>query len=373
MLLWLRNFLPSPVGTNAAEGLRMAAGVAAGLLITALISRWWGAHDNAAWLVSSMAATAVLVFGMPASPLAQPWPVLAGSLLCMTIGALCEHFVPDEAMALALAVGLSVTLMVPLRCLHPPAVGLASFVVLEHAPAMEMLLFPALFNIVVLLACAVAYALITGKRYPHPQHSHRKQTEGSHFTDADLNAALAHYNQVLDISRADLEGLLHLAGRAAFQRTLGDLRCADVMSKPVFSVAADVTLKDAWSLMHEHNIKALPVIHEDQRVIGIISNADFVRNASQQMPDPQSLGQRLKSLVLGKPKQQEAKTVQDLMAQDVQTAQATQRVMELVPLFSSAGHHHLPVIDAQERLVGIITQTDLIRVLAATVTPSESL
>ncbi|WP_417282513.1 CBS domain-containing protein [Comamonas sp.] len=372
VLLWLRNFLPSPVGTNAAEGLRMAVGVALGLLITALISRWWDGHDNAVWIVSSMGATAVLVFGMPASPLAQPWPVLAGSLLCMLVGTLSEHFVPDEALALALAVGLSVTLMVPLRCLHPPAVGLASFVVLEHAPGMGMLLFPTLFNIVVLLACAVAYALVTGKRYPHPQHSHRKQPGGSHFTDADLNAALAHYNQVLDISRADLEGLLHLAGRAAFQRTLGDLRCADIMSQPVFAVQAGATLKEAWALMHEHRIKALPVVNEQQQVIGIISNADFVRNASQEVPDAQSLGQRLKSLVMGKSRHQDAKSVQDLMAHTVQTAYATQRVMELVPLFSSAGHHHLPVVDAKDRLVGIITQTDLIRVLAATVSPGES-
>lgn len=372
MLLWLRNFLPSPVGTNAAEGLRMAVGVATGLLITALISRWWGGHDNAAWIVSSMGATAVLVFGMPASPLAQPWPVLAGSLLCMLVGTLCEHFIPDEALALALAVGLSVTLMVALRCLHPPAVGLASFVVLEHAPGMGMLLFPALFNIVVLLACAVAYALVTGKRYPHPQHSHRKQTGSSHFTDADLDAALAHYNQVLDISRADLEGLLHLAGRAAFQRTLGDLRCTDIMSQPVIAIEPGVTLKEAWALMHEHHIKALPVIDEAQQVVGIISNADFVRNASQQIPDAQSLGQRLKSLVMGKSKHQSIESVQDLMAGEVQTARSTQRVMDLVPLFSSAGHHHLPVVDANDRLVGIITQTDLIRVLAATVTPTES-
>ena len=55
------------------------------------------------------------------------------------------------------------------------------------------------------------------------------------------------------------------------------------------------------------------------------------------------------------------------MSSPVQTAQAEQHVMDLVPLFSHGGHHHIPIVDAQERLVGIITQTDLVRALAATV------
>ncbi|WP_027015013.1 HPP family protein [Comamonas composti] len=368
-LYWLRNFLPPPVGTDWREGLRMSFGIGLGLLITALISRWWGgAHAHADWMMASMGASAVLVFGMPASPLAQPWPVLAGSLTCLLTGTLCEALIPDTALALAAATGLSVAIMVALRCFHPPGVGLASFVVLEHAPGMELVLFPALFNIVVLLASAVAYNLLTGRAYPHPQRSHGRLPQSGQFIDADLDAALTHYNQVLDISRADLEGLLHMAGRAAFQRTLGDLHCAAVMSKPVFAVEPKVTLKDAWALMRSEQVKALPVIGPEHQVIGIVTHADFVRNAK--LDTHEGLGQRLKNLVTGKGKT--AQSVADIMSETVQTAHTGQPVIELVPLFSSGGHHHLPVLDAQNKLVGIITQTDLIRVLAATVAPSST-
>ena len=362
---WLRNFLPPPVGTDAREGLRMALGICMGMLFTALVSRWWGGGDHATWMIVSLGASAVLVFGMPASPLAQPWPVLMGSVVSLLAGTLCEALVRDDALALGLAVGLSVAAMVPLRCLHPPAVGLASYVVLGHVDGLELVWFPVLFNVLVLLACAVAYNLATGRSYPHPQHSHRRDTGPGQFTDADLDEALNHYNQELDISRADLEGLLHLAGKAAFKRTLGNLRCSDIMSSPVLTAEAGQTLKQAWTTMHAEEVKALPVVDGERKVVGIISHADFIKMAH--LDSPEGISQRLKNLVWRKPRVKEPKTVGELMTQPVQTARDRQMVMELMPLFSAAGHHHLPVVDEGDRLVGIITQTDLVRVLAAKV------
>ena len=41
--------------------------------------------------------------------------------------------------------------------------------------------------------------------------------------------------------------------------------------------------------------------------------------------------------------------------------------MDLVPLFSQGGHHHIPIVDDVDHLVGIITQTDLVRTLASAV------
>ena len=364
-VLWLRNFLPPPVGTDAKEGLRMALGICIGIMFTALVSRWWGGSSHEVWMIVSLGASSVLVFGMPASPLAQPWPVAMGSVVSVLVGTLCEHWIQDEALALGLAIGLSAAVMVPLRCLHPPAVGLASFVVLSHVDGLQLVWFPVLFNIVMLLACAVAYNMVTGRPYPHPQHSHRRGAVAGGFTDADLDAALNHYNQVLDISRADLEGLLHLAGKAAFQRTLGELRCSDIMSRPVLTTSPEQTLKQAWALMHAEEIKALPVVDGDNQVLGIISNADFIKLAQ---PDTaEGLGKRLKNLVWRSSRSKEPQTVAELMTRPVQTAARNQLVIELMPLFSADGHHHLPVVDEAQRLVGIITQTDLVRVLAATV------
>jgi CBS domain-containing membrane protein len=65
---------------------------------------------------------------------------------------------------------------------------------------------------------------------------------------------------VLDVSRDDLQALLEGAELAAYQRTLGGLRCADVMSREPVAVQFGTPLQDAWQLMRERRIKALPVV-----------------------------------------------------------------------------------------------------------------
>lgn len=344
----------------------MMLGVMLGLLITGLLSRWWAGSSNASWMIASLSASAVLVFGMPSSPLAQPWPVLGGTVIAALVSTLCSLWVPDLVLAAALSVGLSLAGMLLLRCFHPPGVGMAAFVVLEHTNGLELLVFPVLFNILVLLACGMAYNNATGKPYPLRRRNERIPS-GQHFQKSDLDAALEHYNQVLDISRADLEGLLHLAGRAAFQRTLGDLRCTDIMSTPPMAVEPDVPLQDAWDLMRQKNIKALPVVDSELQVLGMLSQSDFMRTTV--LESPESWGQRLRQLVSVRTKKPQS--VSDLMSTAPQTALAHQQVMELIPLFSGVGHHHLPIVDADQRLVGVITQTDLIRALAAAIHPQE--
>jgi CBS domain-containing membrane protein len=364
-LRWLRSFWPAPLHLDGRERMRFIVGAVLGILVTAFISRWWvGDSASAPWMVASMGASAVLVFGMPSSPLAQPWPVLGGSILSALAGAASAAIVPDPALACALAVGLAIALTVPLRCLHPPGASMALYVVLNAGDAWHMAVFPVLFNVVVLLVAAMAYNSLTGRSYPNPQRADAgTPVAGSAFTASDVDAALAHYDELLDVSRDALEGLLHRAGRAAFQRTLGDVRCADIMSKPPFAVEAGVSLKDAWALMRAEKIKALPVVDAERGVTGIVSVADFVRLAG--LDTHEGLGQRLRKLVTGQAGK--PSLVGDIMARSVQVARVGQHAMDLVPLFSQGGHHHLPIVDSEGRLVGVITQTDLIRTLALAV------
>ena len=297
--LWLRNFLPASVRIGYTEAVRISVGITLGLLITGWLSRWWSQDIvHTMWMVSSLGASAVLLFGIPASPMAQPWPVLVGTVLSALVGAGAQAWIADTVVACAVAVGLSVMLMVPLRCMHPPGAGFAAYVVLEHINGVSLVVFPILFNIAVLLVCAVFYNALTGRRYPHPQHSFKRSAGNESagvFAAEDLDAALGHYKQVLDISRADLEGLLHIAGRSAFNRNFGNLRCIDIMSQPVFAVEPGVPQKEAWALMRQEQVKALPVVSADGAVVGMIGVADFVRQAGQDTVE--GLGQRLRNLV----------------------------------------------------------------------------
>lgn len=74
LLVYLRAWLPGRTTVDARERLRAMGGAALGLLITALICRWIAQTlgGNAVWLIAPLGASAVLVFAVPASPLAQP-------------------------------------------------------------------------------------------------------------------------------------------------------------------------------------------------------------------------------------------------------------------------------------------------------------
>ena len=74
-----------------AERVRAVLGAALGVLFAAGISLW-ASPDPALWLIAPIGASAVLVFTAPASPLAQPWPVVGGNTLSALVGVACAHF-----------------------------------------------------------------------------------------------------------------------------------------------------------------------------------------------------------------------------------------------------------------------------------------
>ena len=51
------------------------------------------------------------------------------------------------------------------------------------------------------------------------------------------------------------------------------------------------------------------------------------------------------------------------MTRRVQVISSDRPLIELLPILAEAGHHHIPIIDAERRLAGIITQTDVVRSL----------
>ena len=86
----------------------------------------------------------------------------------------------------------------------------------------------------------------------------------------------------------------------------------------------------------------------------------------------EGMGERLRGLVrrLGVSHTDQPEVVGQIMTRQVRVASADRYLIELVPLFSEGGHHHIPIIDADKRLVGIITQSDLVGALYRTVQPA---
>jgi len=349
---------------GARERLRVVAGALLGILLTSLLCHM-ALSGAGPWIVAPLGASAVLVFGLPASPLAQPWSVIGGNSLSALVGAACGLLIHDPVWAGAIAVSLAIAVMFATRCLHPPG-GAAALLSAMGGVSLSFALFPVAVNSLLLVAAGMAYNTLTGRRYPHRQLAPVATTTPAttaRFSSADLDAALAHYNQVVDISRDDLEELLQHAEAAAYQRSFGELLCAHIMSREPLAVEYGTPLQEAWQVLQGHHIKALPVIDRVRRVIGILTQADFMRHAGLQ--SPAGLSGRLQQLVRPSGLSHSAKpeVVGQIMSAAVLSASTTQRVSELVPLFAKAGHHHLPVVDEERRLVGIITQSDLVKAL----------
>ncbi len=360
---WALDLLPARMPVDARERLRVVVGAAIGVLLTALLCRAFGAPGTVLpWLVAPIGASAVLVFGVPGSPMAQPWAVVGGNTVSALAGIACVLAFGGGPSVAALAVGLAIAAMFTLRCLHPPGGACALLTVLGAVGDPRFALAPVLLNSVVLVIAGVAYNGATRRRYPHGQHAAASpDTTAAHrFDEADLDAVIARYNQVLDIGRDDLQDLLGQAELQAYRRKMGATRCADIMSRELVTAEFGTRLQDAWALLRAKGIKALPVVDRASRIVGIVTFADFLRGTELDLHA--GWAERLRAMIRATTTSHSDKpeVVGQIMTRRVRVASADRPISELVPVFAATGHHHIPIIDAEQRLVGIVTQSDLV-------------
>jgi CBS domain-containing membrane protein len=119
------------------------------------------------WLMASLGASALLVFALPGSPMAQPWAVIAGNTLSALVGISVLHVVGEPLLAMPLAASISILGMFVLRCLHPPAAAVSLIVVLGNVMHYRYAFFPVMIDSALLILAGAAYGNLTGKRYPN--------------------------------------------------------------------------------------------------------------------------------------------------------------------------------------------------------------
>lgn len=365
MMGWLRGFLPSPINAGRREKLYGSLGAWAGLFFTALVSKTV-LGDLDPWFIAPMGASAVLLFAVPSSPLAQPWSLMGGNLVSALIGVTCAKTFSDPMLAASAAAAIAIAAMFALRCLHPPSGAIALTAVLGGpavlASGYHFVLWPVGLNSLFLLVAALLFNNLLRRRYPHahahvspPQLHHTADplpTERLRFTRADLDDVLKERQELLDVDLDDLEDIFLHAEQNAYRRRFGHVRCADLMSKDVITVQPSTSLADLWKLLVKHRIKALPVVDETGALCGIVSLHDLM------------IGHDHDALKENSPPQPpHAGRVEQIMTSNVHSASPEQLITDLVPLFSDGGYHHMPVVDEDRQVIGMVTQSDLIAAL----------
>lgn len=220
-----RRLGADPHPASHGEKLLSALGAFLGILGLLVISHAVLDAQGTALVVTSMGASAVLLFAAPHSPLSQPWPVLGGHLLSSAVGVTCALLIDDTLSAAALAVALSVVAMYYSRCLHPPGGAAALAVVLGGEPVRALgyayLVTPILLNALVLLSVAMLFnAPFPRRRYPAwlaglVATPPAPAAEKCLIAHSDLVYALSELDSFIDVSEADLLRIYDLATRHA--------------------------------------------------------------------------------------------------------------------------------------------------------------
>ena len=127
----------------------------------------------------------------------------------------------------------------------------------------------------------------------------------------------------------------------------------DIMTSPAITISPDATLPMANAVMKEKQIRHLPVV-EKGRLVGMVSRGDL-REASISASinaDQYELHFMLNNLTVGK-----------LMTRKVRTITADAHVVAAADLMTEYKIAGLPVVDADGAVVGIVTESDLLKML----------
>ncbi|WP_420561269.1 HPP family protein [Tepidicaulis sp.] len=214
---FLRHAVPDAPQLPGAEKWRAVAGALTGIFVTGLLSQYWLGVSSAgsAYLIAPMGASAVLLFAVPASPLAQPWSIMGGNVLSALVGIFAVKIFGDPVLSAAFGVAGAIGLMAACRCLHPPGGAVALTATLGgpdiFGAGFMFALFPVAANSALLLLTALAFNNATRHSYPHAAPAPHGKPAGQEplaFTHEDIEAVLGDYGDFLDVSPEDVETLI---------------------------------------------------------------------------------------------------------------------------------------------------------------------
>ncbi len=137
------------------------------------------------------------------------------------------------------------------------------------------------------------------------------------------------------------------------------MKVRDIMTTDPVKVTADTRLREAARLMVRHRVSGLPVVDEGGKLIGILSEGDFIRReAGRDRPH----GVSLLDAVFGEGELQPvgAETVAEIMTRSVVTITPEATVGEAARVMGRRSVKRLPVVDLEGELIGIVSRADVV-------------
>lgn len=150
--------------------------------------------------------------------------------------------------------------------------------------------------------------------------------------------------------------LLATASRETLQQALAALATdgqtvAEVMTRDVVTVPPDLSVLEAARLMAQRRLKRLPVVDAAGHLLGIVSRVDLLRTVAEGYPVPEQQPSHVRP----------ARLVADVLRRDVPTVSPQASLSEVIDAVVSTRLNRAVVIDAQQRVVGLVTDAELVR------------
>jgi CBS domain-containing protein len=130
----------------------------------------------------------------------------------------------------------------------------------------------------------------------------------------------------------------------------------EVMTSPAVTVRETATIKQAVSLLERHDVSALPVVDGRDRIVGVVSEADVIRDMVRPDQRAHEIPVRLTAAPFGA-------LVRDVMSTHPVTVEGDTDLAVATELMTSTAIKSLPVVE-HGRVLGVVSRRDVIRLLA---------
>jgi len=132
---------------------------------------------------------------------------------------------------------------------------------------------------------------------------------------------------------------------------MDDIFVGRLMSDSIHTVTPDTLVADAADLMRDNSIGSVVVVDENGHLEGILTNTDFVTIVAKSKPKAET-------------------TVERYMTTNVVTTTVQESIRDVADAMLEHGFHHMPVVDDDDNVIGMITTTDLASYISTVQTPS---
>ncbi len=187
-------------------------------------------------------------------------------------------------------------------------------------------------------------------------------TDELNLSDEDLRAALTEMKTYVDITEEDLRKIYVLAFKHARERVVLNVRVAEIMVKNVVTAERETRIDEVIRLLADHNISGLPIVDDNKRVIGVVSEADIVSVTGLKR------GHTFKEIMrhlLGEPlpERKGDSRAMDIMSAPAITVHPEEGLQKAARILDERRIKRLPVVDQEGRLLGIVSRADIVRLM----------